>query len=327
MIGSVLAVVLLSHVALGDCFCCPGIRSVSNTKVYAAPKIPADDPHLADAVDTAIFRRYACTRFQRHDGIMNSTLVPSPPNQTVVNMALKALDNARRAPSGFNSQPYKIVLVQSPETKKSISNFCSGKNAYRVRDSDCTVVFLADREVGRNFRQFRTFLEANNEKWKDRKWAMLKLQAVLALFSSGYPLPRMLAVPVSFCVRLGVCFTSFVVGRWVVVPSLSSAETWASKNTMLVAMAYMIGCSARGIATCPMEGIDARGIRRALKIPRRYSIPLIVATGNPYVRPQIAEDDVGMSHGQPGTSNATPRYPTRDMIFCDSFGSSTLGAS
>ena len=115
------------------------------------------------------------------------------------------------------------------------------------------------------------------------------------------------------------------------LPSLSGAETWATKNTMLVAMAYMLGCTANGLSTSPMEGFNGPGIRKALKIPRRYSIPLIVSTGLPYQR--ITEevetitdssDDVGMTHGKPGTDNSTPRYSMEDIVFGDVFGSAMV---
>ena len=285
------------------------------------------------AVDVALEQRYACTRFQRHDGVLNSTTSPSASNETVVNLALQALDAARRAPSGFNAQPYKLILVKTPEQKEALAKYCAGKNAYRVRDSDCTVVFLADKETGKSFGHYQRLLESKNPTWKEKPMAMLKLKCILALFSSGYPLlPRILAVPISFCVRLGVSIASLLFGWVTVIPTLASAETWASKNTMLVAMAYMMGCTSRGIQSCPMEGFEARGIRRVLKIPKRYSIPLIVATGNAYHKPSSvvvessnsSSDDVGMEHGKPGTKAATPRYERDEMIFGDLFGQALI---
>jgi nitroreductase len=274
-----------------------------------------------NSVDASLLQRYACTRFRRYDGIMESTVLPSPSNQTVVDMALAALNISRRAPSGFNAQPYKMVVVSSTDQKALLARHCSGRNAYRVRDSDCTVVFLADHETGKTLQRYQRLLENHNPTWKDRRWPMMKLKLILTLFSSGYPfLPRFLSIPISFMVRVGVRVTNLIIGKWVVVPTLSSAETWATKNTMLVAMAYMIACSARDIATCPMEGIRGPGIRRALKIPRRYSIPIIIATGNPLIRKESNSDDVGMDHGKPGTSAETPRYTMSEMIFQDTFG-------
>lgn len=308
------------------------LNSAHHTNDDDSPTTTTTTTTWTIAVDAALEQRYACTRFQRFDGILNSTSVPSPSNETVVHLAVQALDVARRAPSGFNAQPYKMVVVSSREHKMAVARHCSGKNAHRVRDSDCTVLFLADRETGKQFGAYQRLLEAKNAAWKEKRWAMMKLKCILALFSSGYPLlPRLLAVPISCFVRLGVALANLLIGRWIVVPTLSSAETWASKNTMLVAMAYMIGCTARGIATCPMEGIHGGGIRRALKIPRRYSIPLIVATGNAYppkptdstsstTTTTAAHDDVGMDHGRPGTRAATPRYARDEMIFGNVFG-------
>ena len=33
-----------------------------------------------------------------------------------------------------------------------------------------------------------------------------------------------------------------------------------------------------------------------------------------------SNDGIGMSHGKPGTKEATPRYPDEDVIFGDVFG-------
>lgn len=278
--------------------------------------------------DEILLNRYACTRFQRYDGIADTVdNEASPSDPAVVNSALKSLDSARRAPSGFNAQPYKLVLVSSPDKKKALARYCIGHNAHRVRDSDCTAVFLADREAARTMGDYKSFVISNSPQWKDRKWNMFKIQALITLFSSGYPLPRFLRVPLSFGVRVAVSCVSVVTFRKVVVPTLSNAETWSTKNTMLVAMAYMLACTSRGLATCPMEGFNAGGIRQVLKIPRRYAIPIIVSTGRPYVRPQKVEvtetdtsDDMGMTHGSEGSKNSTPRYDAYDVVFQDGFG-------
>jgi nitroreductase len=286
---------------------------------------------MARSFDKTILGRYACTRFKRYDGNISSTLEASSANTTVVDLAFKCLDLARRAPSGFNAQPYKLLLVHSPTQKKEMSKHCIGGNAYRVRDSDCTVVFLADREVTRSMPTYRSFLRATSNKWNGKRGALLKIQGLITMFSSGYPLPRILSVPLSFCVRTAIAILNIFIGRWIPLPSLSGAETWATKNTMLVAMAYMLGCTANGLSTSPMEGFNGPGIRKALKIPRRYSIPLIVSTGLPYQRLteevetiSDSSDDVGMTHGKPGTDNSTPRYTMEDIVFGDVFGSAMV---
>lgn len=286
---------------------------------------PHDDDHDAAAIDlTTVFdrtvsSRYACTRFQRFDCNMTSIDTASPSDPGVVKQALEALDLARRAPSGFNAQPYKCLLVYSEQAKTALASYCCGRNAHRVRDSDCTVVFLADREVMWSLGKYQHMLESQNPAWKERTWGMRKIKALVLLFSQGLPLPKFLAGPISFGMRLAVSMLAFFTRSWYPLPSWSSAETWSQKNTMMVAMTYLLGCTSRNLATCPMEGYNIAGMRRVLKIPRRYTIPLIVATGTRYQRETIT-DDAGMSHGLPNTLAGTPRYPTEEMIFGNEFG-------
>ena len=351
-----------------------------------------DKNHLMmDGFDCIVNKRYACTRFQRcqeptfnkdvnNNIISATTKAPQAAisDQSVVKAAHKCLELSQRAPTGFNAQPYRVILVHSKEDKERLSQYCLGRNADRVRDSDCTAVFLADRECGRDGKRYTNFLvenmdlppppnEYDNNDDEARPLfnsmasmesttiakvntsrtrrplsskALFKLRVLIMLFSSGYPLPRFLNVPFSWGVRTAVSILSFfarclhsmkqrfrIVSKVLpidieMLPTLSSAETWAQKNTMLAAMVYMLACTSRGLATCPMEGIDAAGVRNVLGIPRgRYSIPLIVSAGTPYRRSvnELSEtDDVGMSHGDDG--NFSPRYKLDEVVFGNAFG-------
>mmetsp|Transcript_11340 Transcript_11340/g.18452 ORF Transcript_11340/g.18452 Transcript_11340/m.18452 type:complete len:126 (-) Transcript_11340:142-519(-) len=107
------------------------------------------------------------------------------------------------------------------------------------------------------------------------------------------------------------------------LPTLSSAETWSQKNTMLVATTFILACTSRGLATCPMEGFDASGVRKVLGVPRgRFGIPLIVSTGMPHRRNDVQDreeeetDDVGLSHG----TSMSPRFPLDEVVYGNAFG-------
>lgn len=294
---------------------------------------------MAVAFDSITRCRYACTRFRRHaepkktQAKTSTKKVAGPTasesDKIVIRQALHCLNIARRAPSGFNAQPYRLLMVSSVEAKEALAKCCHGRNADRVRDSDATVLFLADREWGRDLGRFGRFLDGGDSSRKGNsknKWVRRKVKALVLLFSSGYPLPRFLSVPISFFVRSMIGFIGTITRRRLLVPTLSSAETWSTKNTMLVAMSYMLAATSRGLATCPMEGVWAQGCRRALGVPRRYAIPLIVSTGTPYHTPTTETDeadDVGMTHGA-GSGKATPRYPLDDVVFTDTFGSEAM---
>ena len=355
----------------------------------------------ATVFDEVVNARYACTRFQRYqepqteqqnddntNSSDNNKSIPSTitqptasiSNPTIVHKANECLALSQRAPTGFNAQPYRVILVHSKEYKEKLAQYCLGRNADRVRDSDCTAVFLADQQVGRDGKRFTNFLmknmdndesssssittistESNNDGDNSPKTtstpakatsrtrrpltskALLKLRMFILLFSSGYPLPRFLSVPISFGIRAGVSIISFITRRLHIIkqscqrlskllpkniqllPTLSSATTWSQKNTMLVAMTYMLACTSRNLATCPMEGFDANGIRRVLGIPRgRFSIPLIVSAGIPYKRggnisdgEEEETDDVGVSHG---SEDMSPRYPLEEVVYENTYG-------
>ncbi len=302
---------------------------------------------LAENVDfdNIVESRYACTRFHRNDGTVSNNNVnnkskptASISNPEVVKIALHCLNLSRRAPSGFNAQPYRLLMVNEKDKKEEVSRYCLGRNADRVRDSDCTILFLADKECLREYKRFGKFLDEpesiSSDGDVDNKkslspWLKRKMQFFILLFSSGWPLPRFLSNPISFCMRLGVSTVSVITRRRILVPSLGSAETWASKNTMLVAMTYMLACSSKGLVTCPMEGFNAGGLRKALGIPRRFAIPLIVSTGLAYKREREEEgfDDVGMEHGpksESRKSGSTRRYPLEEVIFTNEFGKGYL---
>jgi nitroreductase len=94
------------------------------------------------------------------------------------------------------------------------------------------------------------------------------------LFSTGhrFSLIRCLSY---WSKRLSLAF----VGLLKPVPRIERPETWASKNAMLAAMSFMLAATAHGLTTCPMEGFDARRVRRVLKIPRRYALPVVISLG------------------------------------------------
>jgi nitroreductase len=310
--------------------------------VAAATPVSDDGETAAKATpvasfDEAVANRYACTRYRRHDGNYE---VPSNPNDKfaspadpgVLKLAREALALSTRAPTGFNAQPYKLLLVESVDAKKALSKYCIGRNIDRVLDSDCTVVFLADRQAMLSWKDYKGLLEESSPRNRSKTpLAWLKLRALVALFSGGIPLPKVLAGPISFGIRLAMRVVSWVARARLVVPTLSSPECWSQKNTMLVAMSYILGCSARGLETTPMEGYLSWGVRKSLRVPRRYTIPLIVSTGRAYTSSSNSnnssngttttkdgEDDMAMSHGTtPDT--ATPRFPIDTVVYENGF--------
>lgn len=293
----------------------------------------------------AIQSRFACKAFQRYDKTSPQSEEASESDPAVVQTAMRLLNMARLSPSSFNTQPYRVILVHSKAQKLALSRSCLGPNARRVLDADCTAVFLADKQV------LRTILPQTSL-WKrlSRKSATQELKRgqgpptnrrnllYISLFSSGYPLPRVLATLFGFCVRTAVSILDFLARPFkqyiplLPLPTLSSSETWATKQSSLVAMSYMLLCASAGLATIPMEGLHAPSLRRALNVPRRYrqryAVPLIVATGRavqkvddlPRNQTQEAElDQHNISNDHLQDLIEERRYPTENVLFADSW--------
>lgn len=292
-------------------------ESLDDVKTPSIPTI--SDSTLA--FDAAVRNRFACKRFQRFDGKGPHQTTPSTADPFVLKKVMESLSIARLSPSSYNSQPYKVVVVQSPKQKLAMSKYCLGPNKQRILDSDCTVVFLADTQVWRTLPRHREMLK---QTVKTPNLKLLNyLQFQLAIFSSGYPLPRFVSAFLSFWFRTAMSFFNIFSSLFFKypLPSLMSAEAWASKHASMVAMTYMLACSARGLATLPMEGIQARGIRRVLGVPSRYSIPLIISTGYPYEEGATVTPG-GERSKLPAKKGESPRYSLEEIIYSDTFGQS-----
>jgi nitroreductase len=291
--------------------------STANSLQDGGPALPSPSPSspspiIKMSVADAIYKRKSCKRFRRYDGTdrhNNNNDRPSAARSdpAVVQMAYDALQMSLRTPSAFNTQPYKVILVHSPTQKAILARGALGPNKNRILDADSTAVFLADRQITLSFPRYRRFMAPFIKK----QGVLWKNLFFITIFSSGYPLPRVLAAPLSFLVRSLFGILHFFTRAFYPLPSLASAETWASKQACMVAMTFLLLCTEQGLATIPMEGLNASSIRRALHIPSRYAIPLMISVGRPYYN----NDDKSLAD----RLATNPRYDAVDVIYGDTF--------
>ena len=86
---------------------------------------------LAEAIHNIIHARYACKQWQEGKIVPRKTM-------------RKILELTQRAPSCFNVQPYKIVIVESDEGKEKLAQAMHGPNPSHIRSSSFAAVFAAD---------------------------------------------------------------------------------------------------------------------------------------------------------------------------------------
>lgn len=240
----------------------------------------------ASVFRTVARSRCSTKRFARNRAIPPSTL------QDIV-------ETTATSPSGFNLQPTHVILVQCPDVKRRLSEHAmlGAGNAYRTSDASTVAVFVADLEPTK------------------------RIPKIVALErDSGAREPGYLAtLPVvsSFLLGEGAAATLFkrvatdVMSPLQPMPSVESVSTWSTKNAGIMAQTYVLAAASHGLATCMMEGFDARRVREVLRIPDRYTVPLMVATGYEY------EDQDAVS-----PTKRSPRLDPQDVFFLDTFGAS-----
>lgn len=70
----------------------------------------------------------------------------------------KIVELTQLAPSSFNLQPYKIILVKSQDMKEMVSTAMNPGNDRHVRTAAYTAIFAADKGVQELFTELRYFL-------------------------------------------------------------------------------------------------------------------------------------------------------------------------
>lgn len=168
------------------------------------------------------------------------------------------------APSSFNLNPWRCVLVKNKEVRDDLAFCMSGYNVARVQQAPVVAVFLAQCAPTESIDR----LIDEECKRGVREDALSKLYFETSFLAAEKPVPLAMKQTVS---------ATFA--QMTQVPSISATQAWAFKNTMPAAQTYMLAAASHGVSTCPMEGLDEVRVRELLNAPETYSVPVIIATG------------------------------------------------
>jgi len=172
------------------------------------------------------------------------------PSKTVPEETLRALlETANLAPSSMNLQPWRVVVVNTPE-RKTVLRQCAF-NQPKVEEASATLIMVAD-PAG---------VEANRDRALD-SWVDL-----------GYIKPEALET-----------YRGMIAGLYGTSESLKRT-IFAVKNTALYAMNLMIAARGFGLETHPMDGFDESAVKKEFGIPEHCIVPMLIAVG--YLKPGI----------------------------------------
>ncbi len=182
----------------------------------------------------------------------------------------KLLDYALLAPNSSNLQPWEFYWVRSTDKKKALVKACFSQPAARTAQEIIVCV-------------------AKIKTWpKVRKLMLEHLKD-----ENGFPkrgtdyyktlVPMVYTQGVFSVIGLFKSLFYFFAGLFRVVPrepvSRNDMKIWATKSTALAAQNIMMGASALGYDTCPMEGLDSKRVKKILGLGRNSIIVMAISVG------------------------------------------------
>lgn len=147
---------------------------------------------------------------------------------------------ASLAPSGYNTQPWRFLVVSDQEAKERLWE--SAYKQPKVLEAPVTVVFLGETQG-----------------WADTLEEMLDEGRRLGAYDDALSDHVREAVPK-------------VVAGW-------GPDLWVNRHVMIAATCLMLAAESMGVESCPMEGFEEEKVREAFAIPEEVRVVCLVSLG------------------------------------------------
>ncbi len=167
----------------------------------------------------------------------------------------KVITLAAQAPSGFNLQPWNLMVLRDKSEKEKLQALAW--NQPKVAEAPITLIVLADMngwQAGNPTleRNWQEMVKSGGMTDDKRDWFLGAAQSLYGWSDSA-----------------GVAF--------------------AAKNAGFFSMALMYAATNYGLETHPMDGFDHEGVKKAFNIPENYWVPALIALG--YRKPGLEVQD------------------------------------
>jgi nitroreductase len=153
------------------------------------------------------------------------------------------LDAGLHAPSGYNMQPWRFIVVQSAEQKKKLR--AASYNQGKVEEASVVIVACGDADGWR--RDLDLMLELGRKGGMPESYAAQAQSSVpnyLSSFSSG------------------------------------QMQAWLTKQVMLAFTHMLLMAEVLGYDTAPMEGFEQDKVHEVLRLPLSYWVVALLAIGH-----------------------------------------------
>jgi nitroreductase len=182
-----------------------------------------------------------------------------------------ALSCALLAPNSSNLQCWEFHWVKSPEKKRLLAIFCFNQPAARTAQE--LVVCIARPQKWREHAQqmLQHFDQSTTPVPKSARAYYAKLAPFV--YTQGFLGILGLLKKILFFIRGIRQITPREPTSW------SEMRIWANKSCALACQNFMLGISAQGFDTCPMEGFDSKRVKKLLSLGCKDDIVMVISIG------------------------------------------------
>jgi nitroreductase len=146
------------------------------------------------------------------------------------------------APSGYNMQPWRFIVVQAPDHKKRLR--AASYNQAKVEEASAVIVACGD-----------------SDGWRKDLDAMLQ-QGLEGGMPEGYAAQARSSVP-----------------TYMASMSTNEMKGWLNKHVMIAFTTMMWTAETLGYDTAPMEGFEPEKVHEVLRLPLSYHVVALLAIG------------------------------------------------
>jgi len=154
----------------------------------------------------------------------------------------RILEAGLQAPSGYNMQPWRFVVVRNPEQLRRLRG--ASYNQAKVEEASVVIVACGDADG----------------------WRSGDLEEMLRLGREG-------GMPENYAEQARSTIPNYLSNH----PNLAA---WLNRHVMIALTSMMLMAEVMGYDTAPMEGFEEERVREVLRLPLSYSVVALLALGH-----------------------------------------------
>lgn len=154
----------------------------------------------------------------------------------------KILDAGLQAPSGYNMQPWRFVVVRAPEQRRKLR--AASFNQAKVEEASMVIVACGDADG----------------------WRSGDLEEMLRLGREG-------GMPENYAEQAKINIPNYLSNH-------PNFPVWLNRHVMIAFTSMMLMAEVLGYDTAPMEGFEQEKVREVLKLPLSYHVVALLAVGH-----------------------------------------------